>query len=57
MAVMLDDGTVTSIEEIVAKKCKESPEFKIAWENRPPRGKVTKRQKRTRIRLVKGDKF
>jgi len=46
-----------SIKDHIKKRCDNDQKFKEAWENRSPRGKVTKRQKRTRVRLVKGDKF
>ena len=51
------DGTEWNIEEEIRKRCEEDTKFKEAWENRPPRGRVTRRQKRTRVRLVKGDKL
>ena len=46
-----------SVKDYIKEKCEKDPKFKEAWENREPRGKVTRRQKRTRVRLVKGDKF
>ncbi len=54
--MMMKTNQIT-IKDHIQQRCEEDPKFKEAWENRNPKGRITKREKRTRVRLVKGDKF